>query len=106
LHINGEILEERKALSTNKLININGGKLYLIKFNEKVYDELEEKDLLERRKNKKNCNEKKKSKMMLEKKPKMNYYDILKNILHRKGTNNLILNILYKIILNDETKEK
>ena len=104
LHINGEILEERKALSTNKLININGGKLYLIKFNEKVYDELEEKDLLERRKKKKNCNEKKKSKMMLEKKPKMNYYDILKNVLNRKGTNNLILNILYKIILNNAEK--
>ena len=104
MHINGEILEERKALSTNKLININGGKLYLIKFNEKVYDELEEKDLLERRKKKKNCNEKKKSKMMLEKKPKMNYYDILKNVLNRKGTNNLILNILYKIILNNAEK--
>ena len=44
----------------------------------------------------------KKSKMMQEKKPKMNYYDILKNILNRKGTNNLILNILYKIILNNE----
>jgi hypothetical protein len=97
-------LEERKFLSTNKLINVNGGKLYLIKFNEKVYDELEEKDLQERRIKKKNLCEKKKSKMMTEKKPKMNYYDILKNILHRKGTNNLILNILYKIILNDLEK--
>ena len=48
--------------------------------------------------------EKRKSKMMIEKKPKMNYYDILKNILHRKGTNNLILNILYKIILNNLEK--
>ena len=101
LHINGEILEERKVLSTNKLININGGKLYNIKFNEKVYEELEEKDLKEKRMKKKNLLEKK-SKMMQEKKPKMNYYDILKNILNRKGTNNLILNILYKIILNNE----
>ena len=104
LHINGEILEERRVLSTNKLINVNGGKLYLIKFNEKVYDELEEKDLQERRLKKKNCNKKRKNKMMLEKKPKMNYYDILKNILNRKGTNNLILNILYKIILNNAEK--
>ena len=32
----------------------------------------------------------------------MNIYDILMNILHRKGTNNLILNILYKIILKNE----
>ena len=104
LHFNGEILEERKVLSTNKLISVNGGKLYLIKFNEKVYDELEEKDLQERRIKKKNLGEKRKSKMMIEKKPKMNYYDILKNILNRKGTNNLILNILYKIILNNLEK--
>jgi hypothetical protein len=68
LHINGEILEERRVLSTNKLINVNGGKLYLIKFNEKVYYELEEKDLQERRLKKKNCNKKRKNKMMLEKK--------------------------------------
>ena len=102
LHINGEILEERKVFPKNKLININGGTLYNIKFNEKVYDELEEKDLREKRLKKKNNTLVKKSKMMLDKKPEMNIYDILKNILNRKGTNSLILNILYKIILNND----
>ena len=102
LHINGEILEERKVFPKNKLININGGTLYNIKFNEKVYDELEEKDLREKRLKKKNNAHLKKSKMMLDKKPEMNIYDILKNILNRKGTNSLILNILYKVILNND----
>ena len=102
LHINGEILEERKVFPKNKLININGGTLYNIKFNEKVYDELEEKDLREKRLKKKNNAHLKKSKMMSDKKPEMNIYDILKNILNRKGTNSLILNILYKVILNND----
>ena len=102
LHINGEILEERKVFPKNKLININGGTLYNIKFNEKVYDELEEKDLREKRLKKKNNSHLKKSKMMLDKKPEMNIYDILKNILNRKGTNSLILTILYKVILNND----
>lgn len=102
LHINGEILEERKVFPKNKLININGGTLYNIKFNEKVYDELEEKDLREKRLKKKNNAHLKKSKMMLDKKPEMNIYDILKNILNRKGTNSLILTILYKVILNND----
>ena len=101
LHINGQILEERKVFPKNKLININGGTLYNIKFNEKVYDELEEKDLREKRIKKKNDLHKK-NRMMMDKKPEMNIYDILKNILNRKGTNSLILNILYKVILNND----
>ena len=101
LHINGEILEERIVFSKKNLISINGGNLYNIKFNEKVYDEMAEKDLKEKNEKKKELNDQK-NRMMQKKKREMNIYDILMNILHRKGTNNLILNILYKLILNNE----
>ena len=103
LHINGEILEERKVYSKDKLININGGILYNVNFNEKVYGEVAQNNLKEQRNNKKMLKIQKR-KMMQKKNPQMNIYDILMNILHRKGTNNLILNILYKIILNNEEK--
>lgn len=103
LHINGQILEEREVFHKNKLlINVYGGNLYNIKFNEKVYDELEEADLKEIRKNKKLTD--KKNTMIQERKAQNNRYDILKNILNRKGTNSLILNILYRIILNNDEK--
>ena len=107
LHINGEILEERKFFSNNKLINVNGGTLYNVKFNEKVYDELEEIDLKEKRKKKKELKKKNKDdkdECTKIKAIEMNRYDILKNILNRKGTSNLILSILYKIILNNDEK--
>ena len=103
LHINGEILEERKVYSKDKLININGGILYNVNFNEKVYGEVAQNNLKEQRNNKKMLKIQKR-KMMQKKNPQMNIYDILMNILHRKGTNNLILNMLYKIILNNEEK--
>ena len=103
LHINGEILEERKVYSKDKLVNINGGILYNVNFNEKVYGEVAQNNLKEQRNNKKMLKIQKR-KMMQKKNPQMNIYDILMNILHRKGTNNLILNMLYKIILNNEEK--
>ena len=40
----------------------------------------------------------------MKKSPEMNRYDILKNILNRKGTSSLILSILYKIILNNDER--
>ena len=103
LHINGEILEERKFFSKNKLINVNGGTLYNVKFNGKVYDELEEIDLKEKRKKRRESN-KKEIDLKMKKSPEMNRYDILKNILNRKGTSSLILSILYKIILNNDER--
>ena len=103
MHINGEILEERKVFSKKKLINIYGGILYNVKFNEKVYDEIAENELKEKRKKKKLLTDPNTEKIT-EKESEMNIDDILMNILHRKGSNNLILNILYKIMLNDEEK--
>ena len=103
LHINGEILEERKVYSKDKLININGGILYNVNFNEKVYGEVAQNNLKEQRNNKKLLKYQK-GEIKQEEIKKINIYDILMNILHRKGTNNLILNILYKIILNNEEK--
>ena len=99
LHINGEILEERKVFTKNKLITVCGGNLYNIKFNEKIYYEIAENELREKREKKK---VEQKNRMIMGVKHDMNIYDILMNILHRKGTNNLILNILYKIILKNE----
>jgi len=87
LHINGEILEERKVYSKDKLININGGILYNVNFNEKVYGEVAQNNLKEQRNNKKMLKIQKR-KMMQKKNPQMNIYDILMNILHRKGTTN------------------
>ena len=103
LQINGEILEERKVYSKDKLININGGILYNVNFNEKVYGEVAQNNLKEQKNNKKLLKNKK-GEINQEEIKKINIYDILMNILHRKGTNNLILNILYKIILNNEEK--
>ena len=75
----------------------------MLNFNEKVYGEVAQNNLKEQRNNKKMLKIQKR-KMMQKKNPQMNIYDILMNILHRKGTNNLILNMLYKIILNNEEK--
>ena len=44
LHINGEILEERKVFQKKKLIYVYGGNLYNINFNGKIYDELTDSD--------------------------------------------------------------
>ena len=82
---------------------VYGGILYNVKFNEKVYDEIAENELKEKRKKKKLLTDPNTEKIT-EKESEMNIDDILMNILHRKGSNNLILNILYKIMLNDEEK--
>ena len=74
-----------------------------INFNEKVYGEVAQNNLKEQRNNKKLLKYQK-GEIKQEEIKKINIYDILMNILHRKGTNNLILNILYKIILNNEEK--
>jgi hypothetical protein len=99
LHINGEILEERKVFSKKKLININGGTLYNINFNGKIYDEITDSDFKKRNKKEKNLKGENS-----DKKEEMNRYDILVNLLHRKGTKDLILNILYRIIINNDER--
>ena len=99
LHINGEILEERKVFSKKKLINIYGGTLYNINFNGKIYDEITDSDFKKRNKKEKNLKREKS-----DKKEEMNRYDILVNLLHRKGTKDLILNILYRIIINNDER--
>ena len=99
LHINGEILEERKVFSKKKLININGGTLYNINFNGKIYDEITDSDFKKRNKKEKSLDGEKS-----DKKEEMNRYDILVNLLHRKGTKDLILNILYRIIINNDER--
>ena len=100
LHINGEILEERKVFQKKKLIYVYGGNLYNINFNGKIYDELTDSDFKKNKKlkNSKETNSKK------QKDEEMNRYDILVNLLHRKGTKDLILNILYRIILNNDER--
>ena len=99
LHINGEILEERRIFNKNRLISVHGGTLFNIVFNGKVYDELTDSDFKKRKKKKMNIKDKN-----AKKDEEMNRYDVLVNLLHRKGTNNLILNILYRLILNDDEK--
>ena len=99
LHINGEILEERKVFSKKKLINIYGGTLYNINFNGKIYDEITDSDFKKRNKKEKNLKGENS-----DKKEEMNRYDILVNLLHRKGTKDLILNILYRIIINNDER--
>ena len=99
LHINGEILEERRIFNKNRLISVHGGTLFNIVFNGKVYDELTDADFKKRKKKKMNLKDKN-----AKKDEEMNRYDVLVNLLHRKGTNNLILNILYRLILNDDEK--
>ena len=99
LHINGEILEERRIFNKNRLISVHGGTLFNIVFNGKVYDELTDADFKKRKKKKMNLKDKN-----AKKDEEMNRYDVLVNLLHRKGANNLILNILYRLILNDDEK--
>ena len=100
LHINGEILEERKVVSKKRLISIYGGTLYNINFDGKVYDQLTDSDFKKERSKKKDLEEKN----INDKDKEMNRYDVLVNLLHRKGMNNLILNILYRLILNEDEK--
>ena len=100
LHINGEILEERKVVSKKRLISIYGGTLYNINFDGKVYDQLTDSDFKKERSKKKDLEEKN----INDEDKEMNRYDVLVNLLHRKGMNNLILNILYRLILNGDEK--
>ena len=101
LHINGEILEERKVFNKKRLVTVYGGTLYNLNFNGKVYDQLTDSDFQKRKKKKKELKEKN-----INKEEEMNRYDVLVNLLHRKGTNNLILNILYRLILKGEENPK
>lgn len=95
LHINGEILEERKVFSKKKLIYVRGGTLYNVIFNGKVYDDLSYFEAKRRRK------KRKKTKTKTE---EMTRYDILVNLLHRNGSKDSILSILYRIILNNDER--
>ena len=95
LHMNGEILEERKVFSKKKLIYVRGGTLYNVIFNGKVYDELSYFEAKRRRK------KRKKTKTKTE---EMTRYDILVNLLHRNGSKESILSILYRIILNNDER--
>ena len=99
LHINGELLEERKVFNKKKIITVSGGTLYNINFNGKVYDDLTDADFKKRKLKRKNSKDK-----IIDKDKEMNRYDVLVNLLHRKGTNNLILTILYRLILKGEEK--
>ena len=99
LHINGELLEERKVFNKKKLITVSGGTLYNINFNGKVYDDLTDADFKKRKLRKKNSKDK-----LINKDKEMNRYDVLVNLLHRKDSNNLILTILYRLILKGEEK--
>ena len=96
LHINGEILEERKVFNKKKLVTVSGGTLYNLIFDGKVYDELTDADFKERKQKKKKPKDKKGESR------EMNRYDVLINLLHRKDTNTLILSILYRLILKGE----
>ena len=99
LHINGELLEERKVFNKKKIITVSGGTLYNINFNGKVYDDLTDADFKKRKLKRKYSKDK-----IIDKDKEMNRYDVLVNLLHRKGTNNLILTILYRLILKGEEK--
>ena len=101
LHINGEILEERKIINKKKLISVYGGILYNLNFNGKAYDQLTDNDFQKRKKKKKELKGK-----YIKKEDEMNRYDVLVNLLHRKATNNLIINILYRLILKGEENPK
>ena len=101
LHINGEILEERKVYNKKKIITVYGGTLYNLVFNGKVYDQLTDSDFQKRKKKKKELKDKN-----INKEEEMNRYDVLVNLLYRKGRNNLIINILYRLILKGEEKPK
>ena len=101
LHINGEILEERKIFNKKKIISVYGGTLYNLNFNGKVYDQLTDNDFQKRKNKKKELKEKN-----IKKEKEINRYDVLVNLLHRKGTNNLIINILYRLILKGEENPK
>ena len=101
LHINGEILEERKIFNKKRIISVYGGTLYNLNFNGKVYDQLTDNDFQKRKNKKKELKEKN-----IKKEKEINRYDVLVNLLHRKGTNNLIINILYRLILKGEENPK
>ena len=100
LHINGEILEERKIFNKKRMITVYGGTLYNMNFNGQIYDQLTDADFQKRKKKKKD--ELKLKEKNNKKDEEMNRYDVLTNLLHRKGTNNLILSILYRLILKGE----
>ena len=100
LHINGELLEERKVFNKKKLVTVSGGTLYNLIFNGNVYDELTDADFKQRKLKKKKKDKK------VDKSREMNRYDMLINLLHRNDTNNLILTILYRLILNGDEKPK
>ena len=101
LHINGEILEERKIFNKKRLISVYGGTIYNLSFNGKLYDQLTDSDFQKRKKKKKELKEK-----QVIKEEEMNRYDVLVNLLHRKATNNIIINILYRLILKGEENPK
>ena len=100
LHINGELLEEKKVFNKKKLVTVNGGTLYNLIFNGNVYDELTDADIKQRKLKKKKKDKK------VDKSREMNRYDVLINLLHRNDTNNLILTILFRLILNGDEKPK
>ena len=100
LHINGELLEEKKVFNKKKLVTVNGGTLYNLIFNGNVYDELTDADIKQRKLKKKKKDKK------VDKSREMNRYDMLINLLHRSDTNNLILTILFRLILNGDEKPK
>jgi hypothetical protein len=100
LHINGELLEEKKVFNKKKLVTVNGGTLYNLIFNGNVYDELTDADIKQRKLKKKKKDKK------ADKSREMNRYDMLINLLHRSDTNNLILTILFRLILNGDEKPK
>ena len=100
LFLNGEILEERRLPSSkNKKINLFGGTLYNLNFNAEKYFYISMEKIKSDKTKKLNGIKENKNKKVL-----LNQYDIFVNLLRRKGTKDIILNNLYKIILNNETK--
>ena len=98
---------EKNSISNNSQENISG---YISNNNEQINNEKYENQINSQKLQYKPEEEKNsegtinKNTMIQERKAQNNRYDILKNILNRKGTNSLILNILYKIILNNDEK--
>ena len=100
LFLNGEILEERRVPSSkNKKINLYGGILYNLNFNAERYFEISMEKIKSDKKRKLND-----IKENVNKKVSLNQYDILVNLLRRKGAKDIILNSLYKIILKNEAR--
>ena len=97
MFINGDILEERMLpLSKNSKINSYGGILYNLSFDAeeyiKIYDKANKLYKIKKKNNK------------IHNEVFLNKYDVLMNILNRKGNKDIILRYLYKIILNNEEK--